>query len=636
MHTFYLGIFPTPGGDKHHLFSLQEEDGVLSGTITNSMGPTELENCVKTESGFSADMPAGPGKHHFEAAYTDGGIHVVGTVIMEGNPVGTYEADMALAADGTLPADPEGPSGPPDGPGGPPPQEKPDPIGDPIYKTLYPGEYTPEEQKLLDQIREDLYLHRAEGPSGVRPNSATGPAQIDFFMTEDMMRGFAYANNPYNPLFTDPAYAKGTKWGQLIGAPCLQPTDIQFCRLPDHTGIWDGTDTFVPGKGLDHELYFLRPLVAGKHYKAVNYYDTVEDLTDPRGSTVRPIRIAAYGALVDDLGQEYVKIRHSTVEIYGILRDKSLSDQYPSELGRSIQTKRFEPVHPYTDEDYAKMMDIWKHEYIRGKDTLYWEDVNIGDEPAPICEGPRYPGSTPMDRFAPKIKFAPSQEEMEGMAKREGRSFASVEYMFYPERYKEPPADAMGMGGPGPKPGKPGGPGPMPGGFGEGPAFIPRARDYLLTGEYDKLRRDSHGIWMLKEDEGLPASADVAPDYKRSSWSNTTGRTEIARFLSNYAGDDGFVSSVCWRLAFWPHLGHNPYPAEYDRPSYLQKVPYLKDRYMEAHGADGMAAITRGYVTDKYTKFGKHYIDLTCWCEDIEGRIWCEGCGTIELPSREA
>ena len=118
MHTYYLGIFPTPGGDKHHLISLQEEGGVLSGTITNSMGPTELENCVKSHSGFTADMPAGPGKHHFDATYTDGGIHVLGTVIMEGNPVGTYEADMALAPDDTLPADPEGPSGPPGGPEG--------------------------------------------------------------------------------------------------------------------------------------------------------------------------------------------------------------------------------------------------------------------------------------------------------------------------------------------------------------------------------------------------------------------------------------------------------------------------------------------------------------------------------------
>lgn len=121
--TYYLGIFPTPGGDKHHLFSLDITEGSLSGTITNSMGPVGLTNCVLTENGFSADMPAGMGVHHFDAVSTPDGIHVCGTVIMEGNPVGTYEADMHTAPDDFLPEDPEGPAGPPPmgGPGSLPP-----------------------------------------------------------------------------------------------------------------------------------------------------------------------------------------------------------------------------------------------------------------------------------------------------------------------------------------------------------------------------------------------------------------------------------------------------------------------------------------------------------------------------------
>ena len=31
---------------------------------------------------------------------------------------------------------------------------------------------------------------------------------------------------------------------------------------------------------------------------------------------------------------------------------------------------------------------MWDHEVIRGADTLYWEDVSVGDHPAPICSGP--------------------------------------------------------------------------------------------------------------------------------------------------------------------------------------------------------------------------------------------------------
>ena len=52
--TYYLGVFATPGGDKHHLFSIEGPGG----TITNSMGPVELADFQATEKGFSADMPA--------------------------------------------------------------------------------------------------------------------------------------------------------------------------------------------------------------------------------------------------------------------------------------------------------------------------------------------------------------------------------------------------------------------------------------------------------------------------------------------------------------------------------------------------------------------------------------------------
>ena len=46
-------------------------------------------------------------------------------------------------------------------------------------------------------------------------------------------------------------------------------------------------------------------------------------------------------------------------------------------------------AHVYTKEDYDRMTEIWKGETVRGKDVLYWEDVNIGDEPAPVCSPPQ-------------------------------------------------------------------------------------------------------------------------------------------------------------------------------------------------------------------------------------------------------
>ena len=83
--------------------------------------------------------------------------------------------------------------------------------------------------------------------------------------------------------------------------------------------------------------------------------------------------------------------------------------------------------------------------------------------------------------------------------------------------------------------------------------------------------------------------------------------------------------------------GRNQFPAEYDRPSYLLKVPYLKeqDKFMNTHGYEGDIAITKGYVCDKYVKDGHHYVDLVVWNETIESDIWTEVYAVVELPSRE-
>jgi hypothetical protein len=82
--------------------------------------------------------------------------------------------------------------------------------------------------------------------------------------------------------------------------------------------------------------------------------------------------------------------------------------------------------------------------------------------------------------------------------------------------------------------------------------------------------------------------------------------------------------------------GLNVFPAEHDRPSYLLKVPYLKEqgRFMNTHGFEGDVAITRGYVCDKYVKDGAHYVDLAVWLDTIEGDIWSECYAVVELPSR--
>jgi hypothetical protein len=51
-------------------------------------------------------------------------------------------------------------------------------------------------------------------------------------------------------------------------------------------------------------------------------------------------------------------------------------------------TTYFPAGHYTTDEEYEYIKELWAKEKIRGSEKLYWEDVNVGDEPTWTCTGP--------------------------------------------------------------------------------------------------------------------------------------------------------------------------------------------------------------------------------------------------------
>ena len=136
---------------------------------------------------------------------------------------------------------------------------------------------------------------------------------------------------------------------------------------------------------------------------------------------------------------------------------------------------------------------------------------------------------------------------------------------------------------------------------------------------------------------GPPNATSSSDDPKvRSSFQNTVGAQYATRIVTNWMGDDGWMHKFAWRLAFSMDVGRNQFPEEFDRPSYLYKVPYLKDqgKFMLTHGFEGDLAITKAYVCDKYIKNGKYYVDLVVWLETIDGEVWSECYAVVALPSR--
>ncbi len=133
---------------------------------------------------------------------------------------------------------------------------------------------------------------------------------------------------------------------------------------------------------------------------------------------------------------------------------------------------------------------------------------------------------------------------------------------------------------------------------------------------------------------------NIISHYKpgRSPFYNYTGRDFCVRNVTNWAGDQGFITRVNWRMVndYEPELQANPFPEGFYRESYLLKVPELREKgaFINTHGMAPDCAITRGYVYDKYEKDGAYYVEIALWCEDLDGNYHTE-CGiTLRLPKK--
>lgn len=476
------------------------------------------------------------------------------------------------------------------------------------WKTVYPGVYDEYEQQLVDEIQEYISGDEAVLTEKINKQNATrkfGRGKMELYPgiqfldtvvgTNDILY-HAYRTNPNNPLYTDPTYWRKTRYKGQPAAPNLLDIGPAFPYIPkgkDET-CWVMVEDFTP-RGLDHEVTFYKPIYAGQHVVSACTSQTMTDVTDPNGSEFRKFRVEGTCEVRDgDTGELLQSGHYRAIEPFKMFEDPAMKEEYDKPFELRVATHcnwdTVRPRHVYTDEDYAKIKDIWSKEYVRGADTLYWEDVNIGDEPAWTCDGPY----TEADRWngGNNLRVQKSQTARDVIMQ---------------------PAGAKPQMGP---------PGP--------PATV---------------EPDEYGVLTLKQGGGpggpggMPGGPGGGKSHpnQRSSFMNTVGRDYGSKFVTNWCGDDGWLHKICWRLAFCMDQGKNAFPEDFDRPSYLLKVPYLKEagRFMDTHGFVGDVAITKGYVCDKYIKDGKHYVDLVLWCETIEGGIFAEMYAVVELPSKE-
>ncbi len=193
----------------------------------------------------------------------------------------------------------------------------------------------------------------------------SGPYRLT--VTADDILLHAAANGDINPLFSDPAYAAGTRFGGLI-AP---PTYVDLIKHYTATAIGGlpGVHAFHVGNAVE----FFAPVRPG----------------DVIGPTFRPWKVHEKsgkfaGRMVSmDCEIVYRNQRDELVarahgEVFRVVRETARS------RGKYAEQKK----QPYSREALEEIWKVAESEEIRGAKPRYWEDVKIGDALGPIVRGP--------------------------------------------------------------------------------------------------------------------------------------------------------------------------------------------------------------------------------------------------------
>jgi|GEM_PF-449743 len=457
-------------------------------------------------------------------------------------------------------------------------------------RKVYPGVYTAEEQKILDDFKKSLEGGGPGGGPGGPPGGATGGAMLgtapdgagkaqlstDTFMsmTADLKAMKKYAKNfdPWNPLYNNEEYARKTRYGSIIAVPFFKEAGAMFPSM----GNLKGLGNFGPAND-GGDIEFFLPVRPGDTFTMKSGKQSFTDITPKEGSTTRVFSLVGSGSLLNQKGETVItgtmygrntfSQGESSGRGYGMpsgaggsqgASGTSASGAPPSGGGPSGATGggMTSTRHTYTDADWALIKTIWKEEKVRGAEILYWEDVKVGDEPPWVTTGPTTITEM-VRRFGDQMENTPLMREI----------------IENPDRYAG-------------------------------------------------ISRDQYNIPHVMEEVhwGDMGRTGGTPSFYMAYGLKTT----LGRVVTNYIGDDGWLRKLSWRNG------------SLATDEIISQVPYLKGKNVTGHGQVSDCLIGKAYVTKKYiAEDGTHRIEMVVWDETIDGLICQSAIATVILVSKE-
>ncbi len=257
------------------------------------------------------------------------------------------------------------------------------------FEVLYPGVYVDREKALLERYLADNRAIEERGGIDVQALVAGDlPADTPGLLpsvqvAEDMVRYNNYKYDPENPLLHDAAYARSRGYQDILAMPCFGAHDDSF-MVPCPP---DMRDTLLVSQ-LNHSVTAFRPIYPGDTLFMVAHRRTVTDLTPPEGAVHRSLVLRTEGSVYNQSGEKVNDCIFRVTESMRVFKPgRKPADFGPGDVWEAPEWIS-RPAHVYTDADWDFIMGVWSNERRQGPRPLFWEDVNIGDQPVWTVDGP--------------------------------------------------------------------------------------------------------------------------------------------------------------------------------------------------------------------------------------------------------
>ncbi|MFI0961281.1 MaoC family dehydratase N-terminal domain-containing protein [Streptomyces sp. NPDC021080] len=220
----------------------------------------------------------------------------------------------------------------------------------------------------------DAALERSRRRLGVPLPQRNPPHNYE--VTWDAVRHFAYGYGDDNPLYCDPGYAVGTRWGGLIAPPTFHYTmGEDAAPKPDaETRALLKGDPFA-GLGsyqavMEYEWW--RPLEQGDRCRMLETQVGVQE------------KKSSFGGRTAHVTRDFL-YTNGAGEMHAVRRGTWINAERHASRKRAKEKLE---QQPYTPEQLAEIDAAYAAETRRGAETRYWEDVQVGEEIQSRVKGP--------------------------------------------------------------------------------------------------------------------------------------------------------------------------------------------------------------------------------------------------------